>query len=69
MEYKFHLDCVIFTIVNVYQTYRFIHIQHYRDETYPLYDACYHPKHFEDHEKLLENTSQIHKLLESWSYH
>ena len=37
-EYKFHLDGDIFAIVNVFKTYRFVHIRHYRDETYPEMD-------------------------------
>ena len=32
-EYNFHLDCDIFTVVNVFKTYRCVHILHYRDET------------------------------------
>ena len=32
-EYKFRLDGVIFAVVNVFKTYRFVHIRHYRDET------------------------------------
>ena len=35
-EYKFHLDGDIFAVVNVYQTFRIVHIQHYRDKTNPL---------------------------------
>ena len=61
-EYKFHLD--IFAVVNVFKTYRFVHIRHYRDETYPLDGVCYHPNHFEDLVKLLEKTRRESKLLE-----
>ena len=32
-EYKFNLDGDIFAVVNVFKTYRFVHIRHYRDET------------------------------------
>ena len=39
-EYKFHLDGDIFAVVNVFKTNRFVHIRHYRDETYPLDGVC-----------------------------
>ena len=55
-EYKFHLDCDIFTDVNVFKTFRFVHIRHYRDETYPLDGVCYHQNHFEVLVKLLAKT-------------
>ena len=29
-EYKFHLDGDIFAVVNVFKTYRFVHIRHYQ---------------------------------------
>ena len=62
-EYKFHVDCDIFAVVNVFQTYRFVHIRYYRDEAYPLDDVCYHPNHFEDLVKLLEkNEKEIQTL-------
>ena len=35
-EYTSHLNGDIFAVVNVFKTYRFVHIRHYRDETYPL---------------------------------
>ena len=53
MEYKFHLDGDIFAVVNVFKTYRFLHIRHYRDETDPLIRVCYYSNHFEDLVKLL----------------
>ena len=53
-EYKFHLDCDIFAVVNVFKTYRFVHIRHYREETYPLDGVCYYSNHFEYLVKLLE---------------
>ena len=52
-EYKFYFDGDIFAVVNVFKTDRFVHIRHYRDETYPLYDACYYSIYFEDLVKLL----------------
>ena len=52
-EYKFHLDGDIFAIVNVFETYIFVHLRHYRNETYPLDGVCYYSNHFEDLVKLL----------------
>ena len=52
-EYKFHLDGDIFVVVNVFKTYRFVHIRHYRDETYPLDGVCYYSNYFEDLVKVL----------------
>ena len=52
-ESIFHFDGGIFAVVNVFKTYRFVHIRHYRDETYPLDGVCYYSNHFEDHVKLL----------------
>ena len=57
-EYKFHLDGDIFAVVNVFKTYRFVHIRHYRDETYPLDGVCYYSNHFEDLVKLLEKNEK-----------
>ena len=57
-EYKFHLDGDIFAVVNVFKTYRFVHIRHYRDETYPLDGVCYYSNHFEDLVKLLEKNDK-----------
>ena len=57
-EYKFHLDGDIFAVVNVFKTYRFVHIRHYRDETYPLNGVCYYSNHFEDLVKLLEKKTR-----------
>ena len=54
-EYTFNLYGDIFAVVNVFQTYIFVHIRHNRDETYPLDGVCYHPNHFEDLVKLLKN--------------
>ena len=51
-EYKCHLDRDIFAVVNVFKTYRFVHIRHYRDETYPFDGETYYSNHFED---LLKN--------------
>ena len=51
IEDKFHLDGDIFAVVNV-----FVHIQHYRYESYPLDGVCYYSNHFKDHEKLLGET-------------
>ena len=53
-EYKFSLDGDIFDVVYIFKTFRFVHLRHYRDETYPLDDVCYHPNNFEDLVKLLE---------------
>ena len=44
-EYKFHLDGNIFAVVNVFKTYRFIHIRHYSN-------------HFEDLVNLLEKNEK-----------
>ena len=57
-EYKFHLDGDIFAVVNVFKTYRFVHIRYYRDETYPLDGVCYYSNHFEDLVKLLEKKTR-----------
>ena len=51
-EYKFHLDGDIFAVVNVFITYRFVHIRHYRGDTYPLDGVCYYSNHFKDLVKL-----------------
>ena len=54
----------IFAVVNVSQTYIFVHIQQYRVETYPLECVCYRPNHFEELIKLLEREmSRVHKRL------
>ena len=39
--------------MNLFNTFRFVHIRHYRDETYPLDGVCYYSNHFEDLVKLL----------------
>ena len=57
-EYKFHLDCEIFSVVNVFKTYRFVHIRHYKDEIYLLDGVCYYSNHFEDLVNLLEQTEK-----------
>ena len=44
-ESKFRLDGDIFDVVNVFKTYRFVHIRHYRDETYTLDGICYYSNH------------------------
>ena len=54
-EYKFHLDCDICVVVNVFKTNRFVDIRHYRDETYPL-DGVYYYSNVEVIGKLLEKT-------------
>ena len=63
-EYKFHLDDDIFAVVNVFKTYRFVHIRHYRDETYPLDEVYHYSNHFEDFVKLLEKTRKESKQME-----
>ena len=55
-EFKFNSDGDIFSVVNVFKTYRIAHIRHYRDEAYPLDGVCYYSNHFEDIVKLLEKT-------------
>ena len=57
-EYKFHLDGDIFAVVNVFKTYRFVHILHYRDETYPLNGVFHYSNHFVDLGKLLEKNEK-----------
>ena len=52
-EYKFHLNGYIFAVVNVFKTYRFVHIRYYRDKTYPLDGICYYSNHFEDLVKII----------------
>ena len=52
-EYKFHLDGDILAVANVFKTYRFVHIRHYRDESYSLDRVCCYSHHFEDLVKLL----------------
>ena len=52
-EYKFHLDSDIFSVLNVFKTYKCVHIRHYRDDTYPLDGTCYYSNHYEDIVKLL----------------
>ena len=65
-EYKFYLDGDIFAVVNIFKTYRFLHIRHYRDETHPVDGVCYYSNHFEDLVKLLEkregNLDHIKKI-------
>ena len=57
-EYEFNLDGDIFSVVNVFNTYRFAYIRHYRDETYPLYVIT--QSIFEDRVKLLgKNKKEI----------
>ena len=47
-EYRFHLDGDLFAVVNVFKTYKFVYIRHYRDETYLLDGVCYYSNHFPD---------------------
>ena len=63
--------------VNVFKTYRFVHIRHSRDDTYPLDGVCYYSNHFEDLVKLLgekreRNPSKwkyFGETIKKWSYH
>ena len=63
-EYEFHFDGDIFAVVDVFQTYRCVHIRHYRDDTYPMDGVYYHQNHYEDLAKLLEKTRSEPKHLE-----
>ena len=65
-EYKFHIHGDIFDVVNVLKTYRFVHIRHYREETYPLDGVCYYSNHFEDRVKLLEKKRVVNPS--TWKY-
>ena len=75
-EYKFHLDGDTFAVVNVFKTYRFVHIRHYRDETYPFDGVCYYSNHFEDLVKFLEKREwhpnkwkYFGETIKKWSDH
>ena len=57
-EYKVHLDGDIVAVGNVFQTFRFLHIRHYRAQTYPLDGMCYHPNHLKDLVKSLRKKQQ-----------
>ena len=63
-EYKFQLDGDIFAVVNIFKTSRFLHIPHYRDDTYALDGVCYYSNHFEDLVKLLGKKRKECKHME-----
>ena len=51
--------------MNVFQTFRFVHIQQYREEKYPLSGVYYHLDHIDDIGKLLEKREGD---INAWNY-